>query len=203
MKLLRLLALLPVLALFAAAESACVPAAYSRPTLAVKHDRFRPDGASVQLSVPDGAEVAPFAPGLIASAMADKFDLWLYAPAPHGGVVQDKATFQLSHTSSNGWEYLKCHPLVFLIDGQTVDVGETEHDGSVEIGYVTEDVEFTAPLTLLDAMGHARLVEGKLCNTEFTFTPETLRLFRDFVKTVRTGVVPPQPVAPPEGALSM
>jgi hypothetical protein len=203
MKLLPIFALLSSLALIAAANTACVPSAYSRPTLEVKHDKFRPDFDSVQLTVPDALQVGPATAGIFASAGADTFDIWLLAMPPRGGVVDDKVFFRLSHFSPNGWEYLKCHPLAFLIDGQPVNPGETEHDGTVGRGYVSEYIKFVAPLDLVDRMARGRSVEGELCNTEFTFKPETLRLMRDFVSTVRTGVVPQQPIDPREGTLEM
>ena len=203
MKLLPILALLSSLALIAAANTACVPSAYSRPTLEVKHDKFRPDFDSVQLTVPDALQVGPATTGSFASAAADTFKIWLLAMPPRGGVVAEDVYFSLSSASSNSWQYLECHSLNFLVDGQPVPAGDTEHDGTVGLGYVIEYVRFHAPLNLVERMAQARSVEGKLCNTEFTFKPETLRLMRDFASTVRTGVVPPQPVAPPEGTLGM
>lgn len=200
MKLLPILALLSSLALIAAASTACVPSAYSRPTLEVKHDKFRPDADSVQLSVPDATEAAARGYG---STRDDDFGLWLLARPPRDGQVDEMVYFRLSSSSSDGWDYLECHPLAFLVDGQAVDAGETEHDGTVGRGYVLEYVKFIAPLALIEGMGRARAVEGKLCGTEFTFKPETLRLMRDFASTVRTGVVPQQPVDPREGTLGM
>ena len=208
MKLLPIFALLSSLALIAAANTACVPSAYSRPTatasaratLEVTHDKFRPDADMVKLSVPDAVQgtVGPSGRPLSAS-----FNILVLARPPQGSVVTEDVYFSFSSVSSDSWQYLKCHSLNFLVDGQPVPVGETDHDGSVGRGYVIEYVRFQAPLSLIERMGQARSVEAKICNTEFTFKPETLRLMRDFASTVRTGVVPQQPVDPREGTLGM
>ncbi len=204
MKLLPIVALLSSLALIAAANTACVPSAYSRPTLEVKRDKFRPGSDSVQLTVPSatvGPVGAPYGAG---SGRNDDFDVWLFASPQQAGVVsEDNVYFRLASVSSNSWQYLRCHFVNFLIDGQPVDAGDTEHDGTVGRGYVIEYVKFNVSLSLIDRMAQARSVEGKVCNTEFTFKPETLRLMRDFASTVRTGVVPQQPVDPREGTLGM
>ena len=196
MKLLPILALLSSLALIAAANTACVPSAYSRPTLEVKHDKFRPDSDSVQLSIPDGTE-APSGPasGVLSGKDGD-FILWLLARPPHDGAVDDMVFFRLSTVSMDGWRYLRCHSLAFLIDGEAVDAGETKHDGTVGGRSIIEYVSFVTSLSLLDRMAQAREVEGKLCGTEFRFKPDTLRLFAAFVSTVRTGVVPPESLTP-------
>ena len=211
MKLLPILALLSALTLVAFSQTACGPLAYSQPsidstpppTVELKHDKFRPDADVVQLSASDATLGPQDSPGTLGSSSVAAFDMLLLARPPRDGAVDESVYFSLSHFSSDSWKYLECHPLAFLIDGQPYQVGETEHDGTVGRGYVREYIKFAVPLNLVERMAQARVVEGKLCNTEFKFKSETLRSLRDFVSTVRTGVVPPQPVAPREGALSM
>jgi hypothetical protein len=66
---------------------------------------------------------------------------------------------------SEDWEYLKCHELNALADGQPVELGESNHDGSVGEGYVVEYVGVTINLKTLMKLTKAKEVKFRLCNT--------------------------------------
>ena len=174
------------LALVGAANIACMMS----PAVQIKHDKFRPDADSVQLSVNDAFSVKQDVSDILFSSEFPHFNLWMMARPPAGGVVDTSVRVMLSSTSRSGWKYLKCHSLSFLVDGQPYSVAGEKHDGNVGTGYVSEHISFDVPRALVEDMGRGRVVEGQLCNTEFTFTPNTLGHVRSFVSAVHTGQVP-------------
>jgi hypothetical protein len=174
------------LALVGAANIACMMS----PAVQIKQDRFRPDADSVQLDVNDAFSVKQDVSDILFSSEFPHFDLWMMARPPVGGVADTSVRVMLSSTSRSGWKYLKCHHLSFLVDGRPYSVEGEKHDGNVGTGYVSEHISFDVPRALVDEMGRGRVVEGKLCNTEFAFTPNTLGHVRSFVTAVHTGQLP-------------
>lgn len=174
------------LALVGAANIACMMS----PAVQIKHDKFRPDADSVQLDVNDAVSVKQDVSDILFSSEFPHFDLWMMARPPKSGVVDPSVRVMLSSTSRSGWQYLKCHHVSLLVDGQPYSAQNAEHDGNVGTGYVSEHISFDVPRALVEDMGRGRVVEGKICNTEFTFTPNTLGHVRSFVTAVHTGQLP-------------
>jgi len=73
----------------------------------------------------------------------------------------------------HGWEYLDCHGVSILADGQPVGHGQADHDGSVGDYGVTEIISVelsSAQFQQLASATHS--AEFRICNDEFTSSPE-------------------------------
>jgi hypothetical protein len=160
------------------------------PAVQVKHDKFNPDGDSVQLDIDDAVSVNQSAADILFSPETPRFGIWMISAAPRAGRVDETVTMQFNSSSRRGWQYLKCHTVSLLIDGQAYPIADEKHDGNVGTASVSEYISFKVPLSLVEQMGAAKAVLGKICNTEFTVTPNSLSEMRNFVTAVRTGVVP-------------
>ena len=91
------------------------------------------------------------------------------------------ATVEFSfYSSHDGWKYLKCHSLYFLLDGEKQMAVDTDHRGNVGKGYVTEFVSATFTLKDFLAIVNSTKVEGRLCNDEFKFSLNQMSALRDF-----------------------
>lgn len=90
-----------------------------------------------------------------------------------------------SSASKGGWQYLKCSHLLFLVDGEKVYPGESEHSGKVSAsGYVSERITVRPSMETLRQMAGASSVQGRACLDEFTLTPEQIQTLRAFVKRI-------------------
>jgi len=87
-------------------------------------------------------------------------------------------------TFTEGWQYLKSHRLVFIIDGQRVNIGELEHDGDVGHGFVTEYMYADLTTDLFYQMANAKSIEGQLFATEFKFSEENIQALKDFAEVI-------------------
>ena len=76
------------------------------------------------------------------------------------------------------WQFLECHNLTLLVDGRSMPL-ETTYDGSVESGFVSEQV--ISEITLRDFLTivNANKVEGQLCRMEFELTSSQMEALRD------------------------
>lgn len=100
-----------------------------------------------------------------------------------GGVLPTVVTLAFFR-SGKEWEYLRCHTVAMLADGQPVAVSEAKHTGNVRNG-VTEFITFEiATRAFLEAVNSAK-VEVRLCNSEFTLTLPQLTAFRDFASRMQ------------------
>ncbi len=92
-------------------------------------------------------------------------------------------------STNDEWQYLRCHGLSILADGQSLGVIPTEHAGDVEAGIrrarVIERVSASLSLDQLVQLATARTVEGRLCNTEFALNPKQILAFRDFASRLK------------------
>ncbi len=70
------------------------------------------------------------------------------------------------------WRYLSCYNADFLADTTLVQLrGPSTHDGHVAAEGVLESI--TVPITpeAIRTLATAHVAKGRICNTEFTFTP--------------------------------
>jgi hypothetical protein len=83
-------------------------------------------------------------------------------------------------STSSDWEFLKYHPLAFLVDGERLSFGEDQvsHDGDVEDGYVLEQMHVELQPSQFRRLAFAKTVEGKLGISEFTIPYDTRESFR-------------------------
>lgn len=78
--------------------------------------------------------------------------------------------------SGIGWSYLGCNYIKWLLDGEPfLEFRKAQHDGNVfSGGYVSEHVsQYLRKKEFLE-MANARSLRGRLCNTEFSLTPEQI-----------------------------
>jgi len=83
-------------------------------------------------------------------------------------------------SQSESWQYLQCHHVVFLADGEPVQLQEVKHDGRVGRGYVLEFVRVDIPALTFRQMANSLELRGRLCNTEFTFSQEQRKTLQNF-----------------------
>ncbi len=86
---------------------------------------------------------------------------------------------------NDNWEYLRCHNLIFLVDGAPLAV-ETQHEGEVMSGNVSESVIGQIGIRDFLTLVGAQSIEGKLCNTEFKLTTEQREALRDVASRMKT-----------------
>jgi hypothetical protein len=83
---------------------------------------------------------------------------------------------------NKGWRYLDCHSVYFLLDNKKFSLPGATHDGSVTAsGLVVEYVRIRS-LTMkqIEEMAQSKKIEYKICNDEYTVTPEDMRDIRTF-----------------------
>ncbi len=89
--------------------------------------------------------------------------LYFYFPIPEEGLQIQKENLEVLlirgclQEHSKRWKYLRYHDLVFLVDGESIIIDETEHSGHVRSGgggvheYVYFSISWPNFLRLLDA----------------------------------------------------
>lgn len=77
-----------------------------------------------------------------------------------------------------GWRYLRCNNTYWLADGVPVDVPDSLHDGSVVSGGVLEQIVQPLTLETMRTLASATTVEYKICNDEYTVTPQQMQGLR-------------------------
>lgn len=104
--------------------------------------------------------------------------------APHGinvrlTVEPDRAwsggTVLTFYRYSTEWQYLRCHSVNMLVDGEPAYASAAEHDGDVLPGGVNEFVSVQVPAELLGQLLTARQVRARVCTDTWTFTPRFIR----------------------------
>lgn len=83
-------------------------------------------------------------------------------------------------STSNDWNYLKSHDLVFLFDDERYKVPNIKHDGSVGSGYVLETISGSIPFDTLGRIASSNCAEGRLFLTEFVLTKEQQEIVGEF-----------------------
>ncbi|BAH39322.1 hypothetical protein GAU_2280 [Gemmatimonas aurantiaca T-27] len=84
------------------------------------------------------------------------------------------------------WEYLRCHDLLFLVDGKPFETPAADHDGRVLRPGVGETVTVMLPPAALIAMANATKVEAKLCRDEFEFDQQARLAFRELASRMKS-----------------
>ena len=86
------------------------------------------------------------------------------------------------HTESDGWLYLNCYHLNWLIDGTPIPMRTRRERGQVIRGRrVAEYIVAEPPVSVLDRMARAESVRGRLCTTEFELNEEQRAALGDFL----------------------
>ena len=129
-------------------------------------DRF--NGTTNVVLLPDAADTVDNPQG----SLAVVYHYNGTTPVPPGLVL---LAFSSWH---DDWQFLECHDLTLLVDGRSMPL-ETTHDGSVESGFVSEQV--ISEITLRDFLTivNANKVEGQLCRMEFELTSSQMEALRD------------------------
>jgi len=87
------------------------------------------------------------------------------------------------HTS-NTWQYLQCHPVYLLVDGNPFRSIRTTHNGRVGRGFVLEFIRIDLTYNEIKELSKSTKIEVKLCNTEFTIPERDMQDLRTFVELV-------------------
>jgi hypothetical protein len=82
-------------------------------------------------------------------------------------------------------QYVDCHDLTLLLDGQVRMPIETEHRWWVGDGFVDEWVTSYLKAGQFLEIVNAKKVEGKLCDTEFVLSSEQLEALRDLASRMQ------------------
>ena len=86
--------------------------------------------------------------------------------------------------SSKTWEYLHCHNVGLLVDGQPISV-QASHGGRVGDGYVLEFVRFDLPLASFLRLATASKVEARVCRTELAIGSLQMEALRDLASRMK------------------
>lgn len=87
--------------------------------------------------------------------------------------------------SPNGWQYLKCHRVNALVDGEPIPMERVKHTGNAVYGsLVLEAVSVTVDWEAFVTMTRAKRIEFRVCNTELTVSHARLNDWRALVSAV-------------------
>jgi hypothetical protein len=90
---------------------------------------------------------------------------------------------------ADGWRYLQCHDVHFLVDGERMETAPEERQGQVmQARYVTTLEILTVPLTAeqLQRLGAAQTVEFRICHDEYRFEPGTISAAAEISRRMAT-----------------
>jgi hypothetical protein len=76
------------------------------------------------------------------------------------------------------WKYLRCHEVNYLADGKPIQPLTSTHQGKIERGYVTEQIQAGMPWSSAIALAAASKIEVQICGDEHTFSPEEIANLR-------------------------
>lgn len=89
----------------------------------------------------------------------------------------------ISHTE--GWRYLKCRSMRFLVDGKAFPLPAATWDGDVGYaGLVNEYFWMRVSMSTYRRLVKAESIEYKVCNDEMTVSEEGMQNLRGFVSAV-------------------
>lgn len=91
-----------------------------------------------------------------------------------GRNLVDKSTKYMGafETSGSTWSYLRCHRVVFLVDGERLVPNKAWHHGLVVRYGVLEFVHFSLTKDEAWKLAQGANVKGKVCETEFSVSLE-------------------------------
>lgn len=79
--------------------------------------------------------------------------------------------YLIFRSSSRSWSFLRSHGLIFLADGERIDLGNGSHDGTVKSYGVTETMIYLISRADLEKLHRAASLEMKLGFFEVAFKP--------------------------------
>jgi hypothetical protein len=106
--------------------------------------------------------------------------------------AQTTGGFMMFSRPSERWRYLRCHSVDMLVDGQPVALGESDHDGSVFRGGVSEHVTVDLDPAALRLVTTAHEVRVRVCNDSWTISQEMLSAMQRIGREL--GFAHPRPV---------
>lgn len=91
-------------------------------------------------------------------------------------------------TGADTWEFLEFHEVQFVVDGEPLEVGESQHSGkTLKSGGVVELITVPVELEAFQQMLQAGTVEVNLGGMEFPLTEEQLEALRDLAAHIPDG----------------
>jgi hypothetical protein len=172
----RRIALGGATALLAALSLACASTAA---TVAIERDEF-----TGQTEMKAEALMPPYG-----------FTVLLHTTREHARTV---GGFMMFSRSSEDWQYLRCHHVDMLADGQRVRLGESQHRGSVHRGGVLEIISVDLDPAALERVTTAREIRVRVCNDAWTISSELVSAMQRIGRELGFGRHRP----PAEGARS-
>lgn len=87
--------------------------------------------------------------------------------------------FNTSTLLSSGWQFLKNHRFVFLVDGKPTATQELTHDGEIGDSWLYETMVLTLAKDDFLKVARARKIEGRIGYLEFALTDEHIAALSD------------------------
>ncbi len=144
------------------------------PRITVSYDKFE-----------NHAIIKTFPPILVHSEHSNLVNLRSWASYVCEGDTSCKTEnifINFASESYRGWQYLTSHDLIFLVDNERMNFGETTHFGDSETdagGVLTiEMMSAIIPKEQFRKIANAQVVEGKLGFTVFNIERKDRELFR-------------------------
>lgn len=92
--------------------------------------------------------------------------------------------------SHRDWQYLQCHDVKWLVDGEPLQTADADQDGQVQTGYVQEFVSMPLTLPQIAKFMVAKKVEFRVCNDEFAFDSAQIADMQQFGLDLSEAVKP-------------
>lgn len=84
------------------------------------------------------------------------------------------------------WRFLNNRTLYAIIDSERINFGEGNRVSFIQLGSVSETLIFTVPIETFKKLAHAKSVEFKVSDAEFSLNDEHLQAFRDLLSLTLT-----------------
>ena len=84
-----------------------------------------------------------------------------------------------SSTETQGWQFLRDHDLILLLDGSTRLTLPGVRESDVGTMFLKENIAFQIPTSDMLKVGNATKVEGRLGTWDFTLKPNEIEKFRE------------------------
>jgi hypothetical protein len=84
-----------------------------------------------------------------------------------------------SSTETQGWQFLRDHDLILLLDGTTRLTLPGVRESDVGTMFLKENIAFQIPTADMLKVGNATKVEGRLGTWDFTLKPAEIEKFRE------------------------
>jgi hypothetical protein len=144
----------------------------SKPKLELEYDEFK-----------DQTEIS-LRKVIVRDTNGKKAYLNFYVSNKGNGLLRPDELMMAFVQSNDDWEYLTCNRTNFLIDTLRVDLGKSDHRGSVHSGSVLEQLFYFQPFSFLEKLAKSEVVRFKICNTVFSITAGDLEYIRLFYNRI-------------------